>query len=44
MFFSLSLGAGVMITYGSYLDKKQDLGKSAMIIVGMKASAKAMDT
>lgn len=35
MFFSLSLGAGVMITYGSYLDKKQDLGKSAMIIVGM---------
>ena len=24
-----------MITYGSYLDKKQDLGKSAMIIVGM---------
>ena len=35
MFFSLSLGAGVMITYGSYLDKKQDLGKSTMIIVGM---------
>ena len=24
-----------MITYGSYLDKKQDLGKSTMIIVGM---------
>ena len=35
MFFSLSLAMGAMITYGSYLDKKQDLGKSAMIIVGM---------
>ena len=35
MFFSLSLGMAAMITYGSYLDKKQDLGKSTMIIVGM---------
>ena len=34
-FFSLSLGMAIMITYGSYLDKKQDLGKSTMIIVGM---------
>ena len=34
-FYSLSLGMGIMITYGSYLDKKQDLGKSTMIIVGM---------
>ena len=32
MFFSLSLGMGVMITYGSYLDKKQDLQKNAVIV------------
>lgn len=32
MFFSLSLGMGCMITYGSYLSKKQDLQQSAMII------------
>ena len=35
MFFSLSLGAGVMITYGSYLDKKENLQKNAIIIVVM---------
>ena len=35
MFFSLSLGAGVMITYGSYLDKKEHLEKNATIIVIM---------
>lgn len=28
MFFSLSLAMGIMITYGSYLDKKADLEKS----------------
>jgi len=33
MFFSLSLGMGAMITYGSYLDKKQNLEKNAIIIV-----------
>ena len=33
MFFSLSLGMGVMITYGSYLDKKKDISKNALIIV-----------
>lgn len=33
MFFSLSLGMGCMITYGSYLDKKEDLEKNAAIIV-----------
>lgn len=32
MFFSLSLGMGCMITYGSYLDKKEDLQKNAIII------------
>ena len=33
MFFSLSLGMGVMITYGSYLDKKKNIHKNAMIIL-----------
>ena len=33
MFFSLSLGMGAMITYGSYLNKKEDLQKNAGIIV-----------
>ena len=32
MFFSLSLGMGCMITYGSYLSKKEDLQKNALII------------
>ena len=33
MFFSLSLGMGAMITYGSYLDKKENLPKNSVIIV-----------
>ena len=33
MFFSLSLGMGIMITYGSYLDKKQNVEKNALVIV-----------
>lgn len=33
MFFSLSIAAGVMVTYGSYLDKKENLGKNTAIIV-----------
>ena len=32
MFFSLSLGMGAMITYGSYLNKKEDLQKNSWII------------
>ena len=32
MFFSLSLGMGCMITYGSYLSKNENLEKNAMII------------
>ncbi|HWP79615.1 MAG TPA: sodium-dependent transporter [Candidatus Acidoferrum sp.] len=32
MFFSLSLGMGCMMTYGSYLSKKEDLQKNAFII------------
>ena len=35
MFFSLSLGLAAMITYGSYLDKKENLQKNAIIIVVM---------
>ena len=33
MFFSLSLAMGAMITYGSYLDKKENLVKNSGIIV-----------
>lgn len=32
MFFSLSLGMGCMITYGSYLGKNEDLQKNSLII------------
>ena len=32
MFFSLSLASGCLIAYGSYLDKKEDLEKDAVII------------
>ena len=35
MFFSLSLGMGAMITYGSYLNKKENLEKNALLIVIM---------
>lgn len=34
-FFSLSLGMGCMITYGSYIDKSQNLQKNALIITLM---------
>ena len=33
MFFSLSLAMGAMITYGSYLDKKENLVKNSTVIV-----------
>ncbi len=33
MFFSLSLAMGAMITYGSYLDKGENLPKNSVIIV-----------
>ena len=35
MFFSLSLGMGAMITYGSYLSKEEKIQKNAVIIVIM---------
>ena len=35
MFFSLSLGMGAMITYGSYLEKKVNIQKNGLLIVIM---------
>ena len=35
MFFSLSLGMGATITYGSYLQKKENLQKNAILIIVM---------
>ena len=35
VFFSLSLGMGTLITYGSYLSDKENLYKSSMIIAGL---------
>jgi len=37
-FFSLSLGMGCMITYGSYLKKDQNLPNNAAIVVSMDTS------
>lgn len=34
-FFSLSLGMGALITYGSYLSKKENIPQSAAMIVGL---------
>ncbi len=34
-FFTLSLGMGAMITYGSYIKKSQSIVKSSMTIVGL---------
>ncbi|MDR1620229.1 MAG: sodium-dependent transporter [Clostridiales bacterium] len=33
MFFSLSLGMGCMMTYGSYLSKKENLEKNSILII-----------
>ncbi|NLY43429.1 MAG: sodium-dependent transporter [Clostridiaceae bacterium] len=38
-FFSLSLGMGCMITYGSYLDKKENLQRNAAIVTTMDTCA-----
>lgn len=37
-FYSLSLGMGVMITYGSYLDRKTNIFSSTATIAGLDAS------
>ncbi|MGW8958885.1 sodium-dependent transporter [Paenibacillus sp. NPDC055715] len=33
-FFSLSLGMGIMVTYGAYVDRRQSLGTAALAIGG----------
>lgn len=38
MFYSLSLGMGIMITYGSYLNKKEDIEKSVNHILAFDLS------
>ncbi|MCQ1528073.1 sodium-dependent transporter [Lutispora saccharofermentans] len=38
-FFSLSLGMGCMITYGSYLNKQEKLPQNALIVVTMDTCA-----
>jgi NSS family neurotransmitter:Na+ symporter len=38
-FFSLSLGMGCMITYGSYLSKKENLPSNALTVVSMDTAA-----
>ena len=42
MFFSLSLGMGAMITYGSYMSKKEHLQRNAVIVVVMDTLAAIM--
>jgi NSS family neurotransmitter:Na+ symporter len=37
-FFSLSIGMSAMITYGSYLNKKENLGKSALMVTSLDSS------
>lgn len=34
-FFTLSLGQGIMLTYGSYMSKKEDIPKTACIVSAM---------
>lgn len=31
-FFSLSVGEGILLTYGTYMDRKQDIARSSLII------------
>ncbi len=42
MFFSLSLGMGAMITYGSYMKKEEKLQRNAVIVVVMDTMAAIM--
>ncbi len=42
MFFSLSLGMGVMIAYGSYLNKKENIVKNSVLIVCMDSMVALM--
>ncbi len=42
VFFSLSLGMGIMVTYGSYLKKDEDLEKDAFIIPALDSMVAIM--
>lgn len=41
-FFSLSLGMGIVLTYGSYLDKKENIINSAMSVLVLDSMAAMM--
>lgn len=41
-FFSLSLGMGIVLTYGSYLDKKENIVKSAVSVLALDTMAAMM--
>ena len=41
-FFSLSLGMGIVLTYGSYLDKKENIVKSAISVLALDTMAAMM--
>lgn len=42
MFFSLSLGMGAMITYGSYLKKSENIEKNALLVVASDTTVALM--
>ena len=42
MFFSLSLAMGIMVTYGSYLDKKENLVRNALVVVAADTAVALM--
>ena len=42
MFFSLSLAMGIMVTYGSYLDKKENLVRNALVVVAADTTVALM--
>lgn len=41
-FFTLSLGMGIMLTYGSYLDRKSDITKATLGVIGLDTLAAVM--
>lgn len=41
-FYTLSLGMGIMLTYGSYLDRKTDIGKATLGVIGLDTLAAVM--
>ena len=41
-FFTLSLGMGIMLTYGSYLDRKTNIGRVTLGVIGLDTFAAVM--